>query len=150
MPAAARTQSRPEAVYASCLLTQKRLRLAHQATDANACPTGTVAFPCATPSRLSCAGVIQTPVPLWVAKRIQSPPKSVASIGIPCKMRFFTQRLLLLQRYDYPKVVGYSNYSKKKEHPTLHFWKLETLKLQKRSEKSSRMFFFHAYSSSEI
>ena len=69
-------------------MTQKRLRLAHQATDANACPTGTVAFPCATPSRLSCAGVIQTPVPLWVAKRIQSPPKSVAAIGIPCKMRF--------------------------------------------------------------
>ena len=88
MPAAARTQSRPEAVYASRLVTQKRLRLAHQATDANACPMGTVAFPCATPSRLSCAGDILSPVPLWVAKRIQSPPKSVASIGIPCEMRF--------------------------------------------------------------
>ena len=84
----ARRNELPSGVYASRLMTQKRLRLAHQATDANACPTVTVAFPCASPSRLSCAGDILSPVPLWVAKRIQSPPKSVASIGIPCKMRF--------------------------------------------------------------
>ncbi|MBQ3441847.1 MAG: hypothetical protein IJG33_01240 [Selenomonadaceae bacterium] len=87
LAAEARRNALPSGIYASRLMTQKRLRLAHQATDANACPLGTVAFPCATPSRLSCAGDILSPVPLWVAKRIQSPPKSMASIGIPCKMR---------------------------------------------------------------
>ena len=90
--AEARRNDLPSGVYASRLMTQKRLRLAHQATDANACPMGTVAFPCATPSRFSCAGDILSPVPLWVAKRIQSPcPLGTAtrtSIGIPCTMRF--------------------------------------------------------------
>ena len=123
-------------------MTQKRLRLAHQATDANACPAGTVAFPCASPSRLSCAGVIQTPVPLWVAKRIQSPPKSVASIGIPCTMRFAD----LASGYRYSNVMTTQKFfanstARKKNIRRLCSLRLKTQKLRKRSEKSDRMFF---------
>ena len=82
---------------------------------------------CASPSRFSCAGVIQTPVPLWVAKRIQSPPKSVASIGIPCKMRSAD----LASGYRYFSVTTTQRLSiiattQKKEHPTLCSLKLKT------------------------
>ena len=79
-----------------------------------------------SPSRLSCAGVVyHPPAPPYVAKSIQSPPKSAAAIGIPCKMLFADDLLSLLQRCDYPKVVGYSSYSKK-EHPTLRSLKSKT------------------------
>ena len=83
-----------------------------------------------SPSRLSCAGVVyHPPAPPYVAKSIQSPcPTGTATrtaIGIPCKMLFADDLLSLLQRCDYPKVVGYSSYSKK-EHPTLRSLKSKT------------------------
>ena len=101
---------------------QKRLRLAHQATDANACPLGTVAFPCATPSRFSCAGAYGSPRPRRVAKLIQSPPKSVASIGIPCKMRSADLDAVATPALRLPE---------KKEHLTLTLVKAENLKVAK-------------------
>ena len=77
-------------------------------------------------SRFNCAGAVyHPPAPPYVAKSIQSPPKSVASIGIPCKMLFDDASLSLLQRYDYLKVIDYSSYSKK-EHPTLRSLRLKT------------------------
>ena len=63
-----------------------------------------------------------------VAKRIQSPPKSVASIGIPCKMRFADLLLSPLQRYSNQKVIDYFGYSKK-EHPTLTLKEIEKPKV---------------------
>ena len=54
-----------------------------------------------SPSRFSCAGVVyHPPAPPYVAKSIQSPPKSAAAIGIPCKMLFADDSLSLLQRCD--------------------------------------------------
>ena len=51
------------------------------------------------------------------------------------------RRKLLLQRYDYPKVVGYSNYSKK-EHPTFMLVNAENLKVAKTSgEKKQDVLF---------
>ena len=55
----------------------------------------------------------------------------MASIGIPCKMLFDDDSLLLLQRYDYLKVIDYSSYSKK-EHPTLVTIKVENSKVAKK------------------
>ena len=82
-------------------------------------------------SRLSCAGVVyHPPAPPYVAKSIQSPPKSVASIGIPCKMLFDDASLSLLQRWDYLKVIVYSSYSKK-EHPMFMLVKVRNLKFLK-------------------
>ena len=82
-------------------------------------------------SRFSCAGVVyHPPAPPYVAKSIQSPPKSTASIGIPCKMLFDDASLSLLQRYDYLKVIDYSSYSKK-EHPTILFVEAKNSKVAK-------------------
>ena len=88
-----------------------------------------------SPSRLSCAGVVyHPPAPPYVAKSIQSPcPTGTATrtaIGIPCKMLFADDSLSLLQRYDYPKVIVYSSYSKK-EHPTFMLVKVKNSKFEK-------------------
>ena len=97
------------------LTTGKRKPKSAEATKARAS--------CASPSRFSCAGVIPTPDPLWVAKLIQSPPKNVASIGIPCKMRFADLDTVTASALRLPKVYSLPELLKK-EHKTICLEKL--------------------------